>query len=385
MNKFDRKSNETFDEYCHRISSVVKFNEDLTWVEVSQIINEEFNLDYSESYYRKKEKNYTDIHKILNSSNDNNIEYLKIAKERVKLSDERNQINAILRRLAREDTIKEIAHNAIDKLSTNKQLVYQKPNIQKNIEKEGLLLLSDWHYGLEIDNNFNSYNPDIVKYRLNQLLKKVIDKCNLLNISTLHIANLGDMISGNIHLPLRINSRIDIITQIIEVSELLSEFINELSNRYDITYYSVIDNHSRLDANKKDSIQLESLCRITDWYLKGRLPQINMNEELFGQDICIATILGYKIAFVHGHKDNQSSIIRKLNTFTHEYFDLICSAHYHHFSANEECGTFMIANSSLMGTDDNAYNLRLHAKPSQTLIEISETNVVEGIYKLNLD
>jgi len=62
------------------------------------------------------------------------------------------------------------------------------------------------------------------------------------------------LIAGRIHLTIRFNSRIDVITQTIEVSELLAEFIDELSTYVPIDYYSVIDNHSRLEPNKKDAL-----------------------------------------------------------------------------------------------------------------------------------
>ena len=37
-----------------------------------------------------------------------------------------------------------------------------------------------------------------------------------------------------------------------------------------------------------------------------------------------------------------------------------------------------------MGTDDHAYDLRLHSNPSQTFIEISKENVVDNIIKIDL-
>ena len=192
------------------------------------------------------------------------------------------------------------------------------------------------------------------------------------------------MIAGDIHLPLRINSRIDVITQVLEVSELLAEFLNELSNHVHVFYNSVYDNHSRIDPDKSNSIELESLARITDWYLRVRVPHLNYISTRV-TDIAEMTIFNHNIAFVHGHKDKQNTIISSLNNFTQKHYDLICSAHYHHFSANEECGTYMITNSSLMGTDDYAYNLRLYSKPSQTFIEITKENVIDNIIKINVN
>ena len=388
-NNYLRLENESFDEYCHRMGSKVRLEEQLTWKEVADIINQVCELSYSETWYRKREKNYISFDDMDPVDQVYQNEKFKLAKERVKLSDERIQVNALIRRLAREDTLKEIAETAVEAMNSKKKLKYCPPiNIPKAWEggTQGLLLISDWHYGIAIENKFNIFNPTVAEERIQSLLNKTIDKCKQLNIDILNIANLGDMIAGNIHLPLRINSRIDVITQVIEVSELLCEFLNELSNKFTINYYGVLDNHSRIDPKKFDSIDLESLSRIINWYVVKRLPQINtcLSEENFASDICNTNILGHNIALIHGHKDSQASAIKKLNNFSARHYDLICSAHMHHFSADEECGTLLISNGSLMGTDDYAYNLRLHATPSQTLIEINEGNVAAGIYKFNL-
>ena len=65
-------------------------------------------------------------------------------------------------------------------------------------------------------------------------------------------------------------------------------------------------------------------------------------------------------------------------------YDLILSAHLHHFSADEKNETILISNASLMGTDDYAQSLRLNSKPSQNLIILGEDNPLECIYNIPL-
>ena len=193
------------------------------------------------------------------------------------------------------------------------------------------------------------------------------------------------MIAGNIHLQLRLNSRIDVLSQTMWVSEIIAEFLNDLQSEIpSISYASVCDNHSRIDPNKNDSLSLESLCRITDWYLRERVPTIQYIDNRFGQDIATFNILGHEIACVHGNKDKQSSAIGTLNNFTATHYDLICTAHEHHFSANEDSDTLLIANGSLMGTDDHAFDLRKNSIPSQNLIIINKHDVMGTLYKINL-
>lgn len=374
-----------FENFCNIMFYELKEKDNLTWNDVRDIINHLYNVDYTSSCYKSKYQRNKIYDNIINDDENNiiNEKLFELAKEKAKLSDERVQINALIRRLAREETLKEIANNVVEQMSSKKQLIYSPKINSKNLGREGLLLIGDWHYGIVIDNMFNHYDTIIAKQRASQLLEKVIRICHKDNINVIYVANLGDMIAGDIHLPLRINSRVDVITQVLEVSEIIAEFLNELSQVAHIYYCSTLDNHSRIDPNKANSIELESLARITDWYLRARLPQITFTAEGVS-DISEIRVLNHNIAFVHGHKDRQSNIVSSINNFTQKHYDLICSAHYHHFSANEECGTFMIANGSLMGTDDHAYDLRLHSNPSQTFIEITKENVVDNIIKIDL-
>ena len=122
--------------------------------------------------------------------------------------------------------------------------------------------LSDIHYGIEDKTMWNEYSPTIAKQRIEKLQNKVIEYLKKENITDLYIINLGDMIGGRIHLQLRLNSRIDVITQTIEISEILAEFMNNLSKYTNIHGYFSTDNHGRLEPNIKDVIDLESLSRI---------------------------------------------------------------------------------------------------------------------------
>lgn len=402
MGIFSKQPDESFESYCHRLAQM-KYSQQLTWQEIACIVADETGIEKPESYYRKKEAYYKkktsdcciDDNDSIELEEDELESIIKIQKAKSQLSDERVQVNALIRRLSREDNIKDIAKDAAAKMSEKLPLLNQEEDkyykltnsLYDKYDKQGLLLISDWHYGINIDNFYNVFNPDVCKDRVNKLKAKVIQNCILNDIETLNIANLGDMVAGRIHLPLRINSRIDVITQIMEVSEILAEFIYELSKNFTINYFSVNDNHSRIEPNKNDSIDLESLYRITDWYLRSRLEdctKINFYNNEFGDDIATTDIFGYNIGFVHGHKDSQTTILTKLNNFTKIHFDLVCSAHLHHFSSDEDCDTILIANGSLMGTDDYAFNKRLTSVPSQTLIIVSEENLTEAIYRIIL-
>lgn len=367
--------------------------EGLTWQDIADIINEQLNLNYSEKTYRIR---YAELIKNKTLGIDANIidmdleeRILELKKEKIKVSDERNQTRAYVRKLAREETIKDIAYDAAKVMAASKPLLTSSVPNTDVTKCSGILELSDWHYGMDFKNPWNTYNTKEAVKRIQRLKDETIKWCMRYKCEELHVLNLADLIAGRIHLGIRFESRIDVITQILEVSELLAEFLSDLSLTLNIPihYYGCTDNHSRLEPNKSDSLNLESLSRVTDWYLKDRFngSGIICHDNKFGEDIITLKVQGHKVAAVHGDKDKQSAVIDKLSTFTRQCYDLICTAHMHHFSADENNLCTVVCNGSLMGTDTYAKNMRLTSAPSQNFIAVTPDNVTYGIHRILLD
>lgn len=373
----------SFEDFCSFIIEN-KYRLDITWQDMADLGFEIYGEKRSEGFYRKKAKKLksSELSDTLKNKLEND-------KERVKISDERNQIRAYIRKLAREDVYKEAVLDAVKEISSRKQLSlvpYHPSNCLDANSNEGILCISDWHYGIECHNAWNSYNESIAADRIKKLRDETIRRGIENKISTLHVLNLGDMIAGLIHLTLRLESRSDVITQTMKVSELIAELLSDLSQYFKIEYYSCLDNHSRLDPNKNDSLDNESLARITDWYLEERLKGlVHINNNKFGKDIITFTSKGWNILGVHGDKDRPDQIIDSISRMTESHYDLICTAHRHHFSCDEKNRTVIVANSSLMGTDDYSKNLRLSAHPSQNLIVVSDKCPCDAIYRMVLD
>lgn len=411
--EFSIRNNETEEEYIMRACEL-GLTLGLTWREIANIINEETERNSDESTYRRRYKAYSmgvkagrekrepeqisipidDIPKIEDVEEDTEDEriskllFAKIEseKERWKLSDERVQINAMIRRLAREETIKEIGIRAAERMNEKKML---EPSVCRinNGENSGILQISDWHLGIEFANYLNSYNIDEAKNRIKTLRDKTIALCRFHDISKLIVVNLSDLIAGRIHLQIRLQSRIDVIDQTMLAAELLSELLFDLNDAgLEIHYYDCLDNHSRVEPNKKESMQLESLARMIPWYLKVRVGNfVKIHDNVLGPDIITFKEKGYNILGVHGDKDEPTNIVRKMSTMTHEYYDLMLTAHLHHFSADEQNETLILSNGSLMGTDEYAFDKRLSSKASQNFIVVTDKCVAEAIYRIVLN
>lgn len=400
VNILNRYPGESITEFKHRLYVIKLRDNTITWDDVVHAVNCEV-----EPLYRRQRDFYSrEAHRLLSEgvldldsvsqttgTEDDGVDYItEVKKERYKLTEERTQLNAYVRKLAREDTLKEIATNFADKMSTRKLLcVPQKDfTVCSDDPKEGILCISDWHYGIEISNYFNTYNPDICRERVGKLVGKVIKIGTQNKLQRIHVVNLSDLICGRIHLTLRLESREDVISQTMEVCEILAEFLSHLSQYFIVDYYDCLDNHSRLEPNKKDSMELETLARIIPWYLKTRLKDnknIIICNNTYADDIIAFNVLGHNVVGVHGHKDKPDKIIDNMTSMTRRRNELIVSAHYHHFSCDESHECLRISNGSLMGVDTYAQDLRLTNKPSQNLIISTKEDVAEAIYKINVE
>lgn len=355
-----------------------------SWQDIANSLNERYGLYNTKDFYRKRYgKLISREEKELFDSDDISEMLLKLKKEKVKISDERAQNNAYIRQLARDETIKEIAFGIAEKIGTGKILSISKREVSG--ENSAILQLSDWHYGIECDNYWNVYNPDICKKRIESLVSETISYCKKNNVKNLYVLNLSDLISGRIHTTIRLQNRYDVLTQIIHVSEILSEMLYVFSYYFNVYYYDCYDNHSRIEPKKAESMDEEQLSRITHWYLKKRFEEnsnIRICENTYGNDIITLEIDGHSIGAVHGDKDAPSDVVERLSLMTGKSFELILIGHLHHFGADEVDSCVVLQNGSLMGTDYYAVKLRKRAVPSQNIVLINKECVANDIHRV---
>lgn len=398
------KNNESDSEYIQRMCSTKDIN-NLSWKKLASLINATLGYSFSESYYRRnfQKGNFITFPEVEITTSATNIaidedtydvdesyeELFELKKERVKIAEERAQNRAYVRSISREETIKEIAHDYATLMNDKKKLPTVTNVVSSSSDlKAGILLLSDWHYGMTCDNYWNTFDPDVCISRVRKLLDRVITVVKTQKLSSVTVMNLSDLIAGRIHAQIRIESRFDVITQTMEVAEILAEFLTELSTCCCVDYYDCLDNHSRIEPNKSASLDLESLVRIIPWYLKERVEDnanINIHDNEFGADIITCEVLGHNIIGVHGDNDRPTTALEKLSLMTHRHYEMLCTAHLHHFQMDEQHQSLVVSNGSLMGVDNYAEKLRLTSDPSQTLLVVTPENVCECVYRIRLN
>lgn len=313
---------------------------------------------------------------------------LEIDKKRMQLSDEFRYVNRVKRELARFETLAGYMAQAADIVSRQAPLVVAplEPR-EEGSGNKGILCLSDWHYGLVAENIINKFNPDIARARVNTLLAKTLEDIKLFNIDELVVANLGDLISGIIHTTIRLENRLDVITQVIDVGELLAGLLTELSKVVKIKYFSVIDNHSRVVANKEQSIDVENFNRSISYYVAQRCtgnPNIEFYANSVDEGIMEFELNGWGFVGVHGHDDNPNSAVNILSDLMHVNYSVCLMGHYHSPHLREEYNRKTIVNGCLCGVDDYAKRTRRSSHPSQNLIVVSKNSPCEYLHVIDL-
>lgn len=303
----------------------------------------------------------------------------EVYKEKCKFQDQRREYNKLLRESARYEHLLDIMEQSIKEI---KPLKLNNIDVSNPTNVEAVLILSDFHYGLIVDNVLNEYNVDIAKERLEILLKKTIYYCQIHRVQKLHLGLAGDLICGAIHLQSRVAAEEDLISQVINVSELLANFINSLKAYIpEVRVYGVIGNHSRVNADKKSNMPAENFERLIFKYIKLRLSNINVLTN--GLEDWITFKVKEQLVFMtHGDKDSLTNIKLHSVNLLGKVPDRIYFGHIHHLNIKDDNGTEIVVNGSIVSTDEYAMGLRCNTKPYQ-ILQIFNNDICT--YKLELN
>lgn len=392
MNEYIKKSEESITSYSIRLYKNRK-NYGLTFQECGDLLNEVSGEDFSEAKWRRPVQHFIEINSYLEQENPTGVssdvleeielEKIELQKQQIRMRDQKRELNAIIRRQARleslEDYFKEVTEN-FEGVSLPKT----KSNV--NDKKEAAIVISDWHIGMKFDGRFNTFNHKVAEQRISKVKDKTLDTVRKENIDTLHIANLGDMISGGIHVSTRVQAEEDVIQQVIRVSEYLKQFIKTfLDEGIQVEYYNIIGNHGRYQSNKSEVAGIEEnfeklILTILDTAFSN---YSNYNSTGCRDGIIEVEIVGQKIILCHGDMDRHTNAALRLPQLFSYVPNYIISGHIHHNTSKDFGVTEHIVNPSLIGSDDYATGGRFGGKPGQKLILFNETDI-ESITTIKL-
>lgn len=388
--QYRRQDSESYDDYSWRVCSNKDLEiYDLTWDEVGEILNDQLDEDYTSSRWRK---NYQMMKKGFDKANKINLDASEIIdgievkkdelfKQQVKTRDKLRELRTDLRNEARIENLKDVFIECAEIVS-KKQPIQLKINHTNNGNRVAILQISDWHMGEMVDDFLNTYNEEVFNERIEKLTADTVKYCKLMDVSVLKVLNQGDLMNGNLHVSSRVMAEEDVIYETMHVAEIISKMLLEFAKEVEtIEFHSVLDNHSRINKNKKEHIEKESFARFIPWYLKSRLSgvgnltvvtnRINEVEEL---NIGLVDIFHEKAFFVHGHEDKVSSVVSDLTLMTKIVPITIFISHLHQNMEQEVHCIDLIMNPSLIGSGQYSKSIRKSSKPRQKLTIYENSN-----------
>lgn len=307
----------------------------------------------------------------------------ELEKERKKLQTEKLEYNRWLRENARDEMITEQIVNAVRSLEP--LTIPETRIVKENTAKEGILVLSDCHYGVEFDikglfgETLNAYSPEIFEQRMWYLFNKVCDIVEKEQLDTIHIWECGDSIDSILRLTSQLMKlRYGILESTVKYANFLAEWLNRLSEKVNIKLQIVKrSNHCqlRICGAPKNAFPDEDMSVVITEIIKSRLennPNIEIIENPTGYPFQL--ICGeYNVLAIHGEVKDLGKAIDDFGRSYKMPIDYLIGGHKHH-RENIETGIDCEAISvgSIIGVDSYGLSLNKTSNASATFLVFEE-------------
>ncbi len=305
------------------------------------------------------------------------------------------QVIKKLRRASNRDVaLGHIVERAVEQHFTGTSVVLAPyvPQVgKKGTPQEFLAHISDAHYDEVVDPDLAmglEYNPEVARRRLAYLRDKIIRYADLrpYDISTLHVAVLGDMVSGANHEDLDTTNARGQVEASLAVAEILYGMVVDFAERFSSVKVTVITgNHGRLHKVPRHKQRYEN------WdYMSGRvlamLCKMGLDDRV---EVVvprgsrhIIEVAGRRIALMHGDgvkaqsfagipfyamKSKHDALQSLLRVLDLPPVDQVSMGHFHE---HIHWPGVVVVNGSIKGGDEYIQDTRLkHTPPMQILQE----------------
>ena len=371
-------------------------NKDISIQEwVKNVLGEEYVNYYSDEYCRRAEKIFSLFVEKLNQEEINGlsldlVKQIKdkkeeLEKEKIKIRQEKIELNEKYRYLARSEIFEERILKAIEKLEPLNFSISNNINIPK-VETTGLLCISDFHAGSEYeikgiyDEVINKYNFKIMQDRLWYLLKQMEN--DDIAYDNLVIAICGDLFENILRPSSLLKLREPVLDTVINFSEFMANWIVEVQKQFliPVNIVTVGGNHDNQRLlNSKPMFEDENLTKLFVHILQLRLKDCKDIYIDNYTDVALKTIRKTNVMFIHGEdKDLEDT----MEYFEHLYniaVDEIIAGHLHRpeskaIGMNEVGDRTVTRIGSICGIDPYAKKIRAGARPSAYFALYDENN-----------
>lgn len=368
----------------------------IEWQDVCDYINSALGTTYSRETIRKGEL----LLRLMDEAGMVNIgsepttsslgvsdELLAIRKERIRLSDQRIELNRTIRQEARKESFLELVQGVI--ADGIQPMDIPVPAFDEPIVSDCDLLchLTDIHTGIEIENFKNVFNEDVLRRRMGQYANRILQIAELHRADKCHVV-IGEIVSGLIHSNLRLQNNLDLIEQFMLISELIAVMLTKLAKHFNAVFvYVTPGNHSRISPKKEEALDGENVDILLPFYLKARLQNatnISIRDNVIDPEIAMFHVRNASVFASHGHKDNPASVVQNFTMMFGTKPDIVLLGHRHTNGLTTVYDTKVIESGCVSGTDNYAMSIRKTNKPEQTVSVIGDRGLL-CVYDVRLD
>jgi hypothetical protein len=274
-------------------------------------------------------------------------------------------------------------------------------------EQEMMLLWSDLHaaevVSSEETRGINEYNWSIMEERMEKTVRAVASHADHFgfNVSRLHVAMLGDMLSGDIHEELKVTNDRPLSEAIVDLAAAHVPFLLSLAERFPkIKVSGVPGNHPRY--SKKP--QAKQAHNNADWLFYQFLAALLRDHPQFEFDIVkgsynVLTIADrWRMLLMHGDGIRTTmpgvpwgGVIRRVTVLESQFvaakqpLDYIALGHFHTQNALDGVATKTFVNGSVKGADEYSLKQFGSGRPAaQTLLSFHPKRGWTGSYAVEL-
>lgn len=371
-----RKVNESDDEYQVRLTLLKQSGVDIDWSEIADLVGD----GRSSEAYRKDSYGIRRFNNVKDLTSDNET-LIEIKKQKVQLSDMRTDVNAKIRELARIESIIDCFKNEISNIDSYPTINLTENHLYNNDSDKALLLISDIHYD----------GDEAIVDKMNKLIDKTIQSCNLHSINQLTVIFNGDLINNELKTTIRLENRENVASQIVGVGKLISDTIFRLSQCIPYVVYGVVmGNHCRTIANYKEALSTDTYIPIITELINLRVAELPNVAKLDNYEdderFCIFNLNGKTFVATHGDaiKNIEQNGIKSVEGYLNKPLDYLLLGHLHNPKEFMSYNKKVIINGAMTDTGDYAKKLLLKTPSIQKLMMIDSDGDIECTYDIKL-
>lgn len=401
---FKRLENENEEQFLWRIGQA-KDNGvvDFSWDEIADIMNKEFRDDVSEyrseAAYRKpyqQAKRFYEAGTFKNCSQESYVADMQKAKQEVikekqKLFDERAALSKMLREQSRRESMFDIVKRAIDEYRPI-HFDYTPSGVPHG-DNDLIIHLTDVHCGVNIKSPFNQFNSDILAQRLKKYLDEINEIRKTYASENAYLILGGDLIHGIIHVNARIEAKENLVMQIMQVTDIISNFIFELSKMFlNVEVHTTAGNHARSTASKDDCPSGENFDLLVPYACKKDLKDVEnvyIADNYLGYDIAAFMVRGHMVYATHGDKDTPQNVVYNMTKFARKAGfpmpDICYLGHRHTNGLTTVDDVKVIESGCVDGMDSYAIDKRLVGTPEQTVTVVTQKHCIKALCDVQIE